>query len=186
MKNDTRDSNQGVEQINFEQGHRLGGEEPSMLCTDIYELKTHCLSMATQAQRSLALFTQELEPELFDNQAFAKAVQRLAKAHRHSKIRILTHSCRQAEKNGHALGSVTERLPSFVSIRETPRNEKNLTESYLIADVYGLILREVASKRAFKAHIDYNAPRLAKNKLQQFNEIWERSSPARAFRALHI
>ncbi|MDE1886895.1 MAG: acyltransferase [Gammaproteobacteria bacterium] len=142
------------------------------------------LQLANQARRSLALFSRDLEPVIYDTADFVAAVQQLALRSRYSHIRMLVIDPQLAVSDGHRLIELTRRLSSYMEIRRPSEDHAKLAEAFLISDDTGLMFRPLASR--FEGFADPDDPSQARNRLRQFDEIWEAAEPEQEFRRLGL
>src|SRR5574337_1362947 len=142
------------------------------------------LQLAVQARRSLALFSRDLEPAIYDTAEFVAGVQQLALRSRYSRIRMVVIDPQLAVSDGHRLIELTRRLSSYMEIRRPAEDHAKLAEAFLISDDIGLMFRPLASR--FEGFADTHDPFEARNRLRQFDEIWESAEPEPEFRRLGL
>ena len=142
------------------------------------------VQLATQARRSLAMFSRDLEPVIYNTKDFIGAVQQLALRSRYSRIRIVVTDPMPAIKDGHRLIELTRRLSSFLEIRRPSENHAKLPDAYLISDDAGILYRPLASR--YEGFADPYMPLEARNRLHQFDEIWEAAEPEPEFRRMSL
>ncbi|HKJ10589.1 MAG TPA: hypothetical protein VKA76_15990 [Gammaproteobacteria bacterium] len=142
------------------------------------------LSLVTQARRTLDIFTQDLEPMVYDHQPVLDAVRQLALRSRHSRIRVLVKDSHRAVKDGHRLVELARHLSSFIEIRKAHEDARDAAEAFLIADGIGTLHRTLASR--FEGTVNFRAPLHARRLAQWFTEVWERSAPDPELRRLHL
>lgn len=142
------------------------------------------IELASGARISLALFTQDLEPAIYNTQEFVAAVQQLALRSRFSRIRIVASDPTAAIKDGHRLIELGRRLSSFIEFRRPSPDYATLPESFLIADETGLLYRPLGSR--YEGFADTHNSFEARPHLRFFEEIWERAEPEPEFRGLSL
>lgn len=142
------------------------------------------VQLAGQARRSLAIFSRDLDPSIYNTQEFISAVQQLALRSRYSRIRIVVIDPVPAIKDGHRLIELTRRLSSYLEIRRPSEDHAKLAEAYLISDDTGLLYRPIASR--YEGYADPHIPFEARNRLQQFDDLWESAEPEPEFRRLGL
>lgn len=163
---------------------RLGDTKRKFGIDSRDELRMMSLHMASQAKQSLHIYTRDLDPELYDNEAFAEALSRLARRSKYSFIHILLLDSDRAVKNGHRLIYLHQKLDSYIKIRRVDEQHKDYVPAFLVADESGVVLRQFGDR--YEAEANYNDPSLAGNLLKLFAETWEMSAPDPQFRRLHI
>jgi len=142
------------------------------------------VQLASQARRSLAMFTRDLEPAIYNTQEFIAAVQQLALRSQYSRIRIVAIDPGPAVRDGHRLIELARRLSTYIEIRRPSEDHAKLTESFLISDDSGLLYRPLASR--YEGFADPNIPSEARNRLRNFDDIWEQAEPEPEFRRLGL
>jgi hypothetical protein len=127
--NNTRDRQLGVNNLEF----KLDS------CADVRAV-AECL--ADQANRSLLLHTENLEPAIYDRIPFLVAVSKLARSHTRARIWILLQDSREAVRSGHRLIELSRRLSTAIQIRRPSQEYRNFHESLLLADTSGYLYRK--------------------------------------------
>ena len=139
-------------------------------------------NMATQAKKSIKIFTQELDPDLYDQTEFLKIMSDVARNRKHCKIQILIQSPEKAAKSGHRLVELQKRLTSAIQIHSIPEGEANNNDEFMVID-------EIAITRRFsmgfmQGNCEFKAIPEAQKKSRFFDLIWQQSHPCREFRRL--
>jgi predicted GNAT family N-acyltransferase len=161
---------------------RLLGEDAGRIA--VRDLPATLLDLASQCRRQLRLLCECLDPDLFDNPAFADALSQLARGHRHNDVRLLLVDTRPLVERGHRLLALQRRLPSSIHIRRVGQTAEPLHHAWLIADGRGVLCydqREPAS-----AWADYNNAPLAEDYRSRFDELWNRADVAPELRLLSL
>ncbi len=144
----------------------------------------HALQMAQQASRSIDILSFDLDPPLFDQQAFVEAVKRLATGSHLSRIRILLQDNDRVQKQGHRLLELTRRLPSRIAIHQPALEDRGHPENLMVVDCSSYLLRRVHTR--YQGIAGYLDRREARHLTNLFNEMWGRSGPDSDLRRLHI
>jgi predicted GNAT family N-acyltransferase len=142
------------------------------------------LALAQTAQRSLCLYTTDLEPALYDQPEFLAAVRGLALRGRVPRVRVLVVDPQRAVREGHRLIELSQHLSSFVHIRVPDPDLAPPVEGYLIGDDDAIVHRTQADQPlgVFEAE----ASTLARAKLREFERLWERATTDPSLRRLHV
>lgn len=140
--------------------------------------------VARSAQRSLAIFTHDLEPEIYNRIEFLDIVKNLVLTHRIARVRILLMDPLQSVREGHRLIELARRFSSFFELRMVHEDYKQHAEAFLIADQSGLVYRLNASR--WEGITDTNSPRIAGRYLEFFDAVWEKSTVAQETRRLNL
>ncbi|MGD8803343.1 MAG: hypothetical protein PVG12_09170 [Gammaproteobacteria bacterium] len=144
------------------------------------------ISLAEQARFGLNLFTQDLDPNVYDNADFEQCIFNLARKHHSARIRILTQDSARAERQGHSLIRLAQKLTSSVFIHNTATEHKGEASTFMVVDGTGYIYRPRSTSRNYDAVCSFMAPQRAAELDDLFNEMWERSAADTQIRRLYI
>jgi hypothetical protein len=163
---------------------RLGETSLEFEVERLTEARAVAHALAAQAQRTLLLHTEDLEPDIFDDSAFLDAVSRLARDHSQSRIWILIHDARKVVQNGHRLIEIARRLSSTIQLRRPAPQYRNNHESFLLVDGCGYLHRPIAAR--YEGTANFNDPGKVADLEKYFMEVWERSEPDEEIKRLYI
>jgi hypothetical protein len=128
------------------------------------------------AEREVALFTQQLEPLLYNHAAVCDAWSKLARENRHARIRIIAQSTRSAATQGNCLIDLAQRLSSKIQIRTPATPElQTFSESWLIIDDHGML--RINNPERWEGSLILNDRRVVREQLEFFDKAWENSEP---------
>lgn len=142
------------------------------------------VKLAGMAKRQIAIFTHDLEPQIYDDPDFLEAVKNLAIRGGKVSIRVLLMDATRAAKEGHRLVELSRRLSSYVQLRKPHRDYLGMTEAFMVVDEYGLLWRKLATR--WDGVGDTHDPPRAREKMKLFNTIWEKSQQETETRQLRI
>ncbi len=140
--------------------------------------------LAKRARRSLLLWTEDLEPGIYDNPAFADAVVDLIKGHRDARLWILLEDTTWVVRHHHPLVALSQQLSTFVQIRMPLKEYRQTEADFLIADETGLLYRKRG--RGYRGFVHAHLPRKARPLTRQFMEAWESGLSIPDLRHLHL
>ncbi len=146
--------------------------------------KQAAIHMVTQGQRSLNLFTPNLDPRIFDNENFIEAVKKLAINNPRSKVNILILDPSEVVAHGHRIVELARRVSSHIFIHRADEEDQSRVDTFMIVDDVGIIRR--AHNDRCEGLAEFNNPAEARLLLKTFNEAWERSQPEPELRRLHL
>ena len=138
-------------------------------------------AMSRQAQHSIYIFTEELEPELYDTTWFIDAVRRIVSGDPNARIRILLYSIDRLVQRSRRLIELSRRLSSHIQIRQLSRPYHH---AFFVADRCGVVNRRVAGR--FEGTASFNDPGHASELIAFFNSTWDISSRNPELHALQI
>ena len=98
---------------------QLGIDSREFVLETREDVRIVATALARQAQHTLLLHTEDLEPAIFDNTPFLEAASSLARNRRDSCFRILLNNGRKAIQVEHRLIELSRRLSSDIQIRRT-------------------------------------------------------------------
>jgi len=137
------------------------------------------------AQGEVALFTQQLEPLLYNHGTICDPLSRLARADRHSRIRILAQQTRGIGAQGHCLIDLAQRLSSSVQIRRPSTPElQAFSESWMIVDDHSML--RINNPERWEGSLILHDRRVVREQLEFYDKAWENSEPDSNTRRLHI
>jgi predicted GNAT family N-acyltransferase len=157
---------------------------------ELYHLHTledhqvHATSMVRQAKRYLSIFSQTLDPQIFDTPAFIDATKRLAMRSRFSRIRILLQDNTLVVQQGHQLVELAQRLSTAIEIRIPGEQYLDYAENFMLIDEVGYVHRKQAENLLGTAC--YNDRRRVDRMQTIFDEAWEFGVPDRELARLHL
>lgn len=142
------------------------------------------LQLIRQAQRTLHVFSRDLDPRVFDDVEVSDALSALARRHRSSHVRLLVADVGPAQRNGHRWLELFQRLSSKIDVRVIHDDHQHHPFCFAVADQSGLLYRSNAAEYSGEVH--FHAPLACLEKLKFFDEVWQMSRPASELRRLFI
>lgn len=137
------------------------------------------------AGMEVAVLSQELDRRVYGGEAFAAAIRRFVLQHERTRVRVLVNATQVAMANSPRFVELGRSLSSFVEFRELlPSRRQTIREEYLIADGRALLYRETPQDLDAR---DYGQiPHAAREKLREFDLLWNESPPAQELRKLGL
>ncbi|MFV2005401.1 MAG: hypothetical protein ACC650_09350 [Gammaproteobacteria bacterium] len=164
----------------------LGKNDTDIQVDTAEECKRAIISMLQQAQHNIDIFTQDLEPAIYNNNSVEQAILHLAKRQKNTRVRILVQDSKKSIQHGHCLIRLAQQLTSSVFIHTPSLTHKNEQSAFLVVDRMGLVYRALATDRNYEANINFRSPRMATRQMDLFDDIWEHSTPDMQTRRVHI
>jgi hypothetical protein len=134
------------------------------------EYRAAVAELVTRAQRSLSIYTPNLEPILYDQDCFLEPVKRLVLARGHARLRVLISDPARASREGNRFMQMARRLTSFIELRNVPAEYRNNPVAFIIADDRSIVYRPQASR--WDGRVEYNEPDVVRRHLAYFDEVW--------------
>lgn len=142
-------------------------------------------ALATQARRSLAIYSRDLDPGLFDAPAVLDALRRLATRPGPVEIRVLLHDAAAPQHALSPLLPLAQRLPSVFAFREVHDPVDRAWPSAFVAnDTGGWYFRPLGHRLEGEARLD--EPARARQLQEEFVRTWERARICTLYRALGL
>ena len=152
-----------------------GAEEHVRVIGSLEEMRAAIDAVAASAQRLMSIYTPDLEPELYDQNGFLEIVKRFVLARRFAKVRVLLSDSARLLRDNNRFIAMGRRLTSCIDIRPAVGVVPQRACGYLIADDRAIVYR-VHSDR-WDGVADLNNPPIARQYLDEFDEIWHGSAP---------
>ncbi len=158
--------------------------ETRAILSTLEEVRAASLQVATVATRLLTMYSQDLEPLVYDQPLFLEAVKRLVLARSYAKVRVLlVDPARTVYESSRFIG-LARRITSHIEIRRASPSLRSSQSAFLIADDRALVYRLQASR--WDGIAEMNDPTVARRYLNFFDESWIASAPAAEARQQHL
>lgn len=141
--------------------------------SECYEAIRH---LTGSAERYIAIFSQQLEPQLYNHKEICEQMTQLARKNRYTQIRVIAQQTRAAASSGHCLIHLAQRLSSYVQIRtpNTPELQR-FSHSWLIIDNHSMC--EISNPERFEGKLIEHDRSYVIDQLEFFDNAWENSVP---------
>jgi predicted GNAT family N-acyltransferase len=152
--------------------------------TDGAAVREAVAELFARTRRELLVFSQELDPTLFDNEHVEAHVSRLARGHRHNRLRFVLFDSRRAREGSHRVLQLRSRLPSRIQVRLAHPEFRDSDETFVVAD-----RRAVLVLPRYTEHVGYHVhgdPVLARRRREAFDQQWNRAGADPDLRQLTV
>lgn len=139
------------------------------------EMRAAVDAVASSAQRLMSIYTPDLEPELYDQNGFLEIVKRFVLARRFAKVRVLLSDPNHLLRDNNRFIAMGRRLTSCIDIRPAVGVSQQRARAYLIADDRAIVYRVHADR--WDGVADLDNPPIARQYLDEYDEIWHASAP---------
>ena len=153
-----------------EAGDRLKGPVTLVGRLPIRELSQR---LVEQARREILIFSEDLDPDYYDQAPFVEALRRLCLGAPPQCVRVLLGDPRAVALRGHRLIGLARQLTSRIAVRHLAEDFKDRPDAFLIADGRGYCVRRLADSA--EAVADLNGARQGRLLRAEFEQMWERS-----------
>ena len=148
------------------------------------DVRAAVIEVTALADRSLAILTHDLEPEIYDHDDFLDTLKRFVLARTFARVRVLIADPVRAMKDGNRFVSMGRRLNSYIELRNVKPQFRNHAEAFCIADDHALVYRARAD--SWEGVADTHEPAVARRYLAMFDELWHACEIEPELRQLHL
>jgi hypothetical protein len=148
------------------------------------EVRAAVAEVTSLADRTLAILTHDLEPEIYDHDDFLERLKRFVLARSFARVRVLIADPVRAMKDGNRFVSMGRRLNSYIEFRNVKPQYRNHAEAFCIADEHALVYR--ARAETWNGMSDTYQPAVARRYLDMFDELWHACEIEPELRQLHL
>jgi len=163
---------------------QLGIDDLEFALDSREQVRTMAQTLAKQARRELLLYTDDLEPDIFDQQPFLDAVSNLVRQHQDAHVWVLVENSHKTVQQGHRLIELSRRLSSQIQLRRPPVEYRNHGKTFLLCDDTGYFYRPLASR--YEGAGNFNNPGQTAVHKKYFMEVWDQSQADGETRRLHL
>ncbi|WP_150049362.1 GNAT family N-acetyltransferase [Methylomonas rhizoryzae] len=146
---------------------------------------TASLALLNDTRRRICVYSQDLEIALYGHKPLVEAFKQFAIRHRHSDIRLIIRDPSSLRHLQHPLIDLAQRLSSRFCLR-TPVESEDLQflPAYIANDSDGYWFRPIGNR--YEGHWSPKQAARARQLLEEFDKVWERSRVCSEFRALSL
>lgn len=142
-------------------------------------------ALATQAHRSLYIYSRDLDPGLFDAPPVLDALRRLATRQRGGEIRLLVQDAATPQRTLAPLIGLAQRLPSVFAFREAQDPvDRAYPSAFVVNDHSGYYFRPLGHRFDGEASLEHGGR--ARQLREEFSQVWERARIVSEYRALGL
>lgn len=154
------------------------------ILTSLDEVRASAVKVAGAATRLLTMYTQDVEPQIYDQPAFLEAIKRLILARSYAKVRVLIADPARTMFESSKFIGVARKITSHIEVRHLRGDLRNNTSAFLIADERALLYRLQAS--SWDGIAEMNDPPVSRRYLAYFEDVWQASEPHRELRQIRM
>lgn len=169
--------------VNFED-FIIGDHKQDISLSTREENQVATRTLASQAKKSMHIFSYQLNPAIYGDMSFLESVTKLAIRSKYSKIQVLVVDTMPMVKHGHRIIETSRRVSSSIQIRKVHEDFKKMSNAFFIVDETALITRKVATR--YEAMLNFTNSKESRILVKLFNEIWRRSNPEPMLKHLNI
>ena len=133
------------------------------------EVRDAVISITRRAERALTILTPDLEPEIYDHEAFLETLKKFVLARGYARVRVLITDPVRAMKSGNEFVNMGRRLNSYIEFRNANEEDRGREEAFCIADDNALMYRIDGSR--WEGMADTDEPAVARKYLEEFDGV---------------
>lgn len=134
------------------------------------EYRVAVAEIAKRANRTMSIYTPNLEPLIYDQDMFLEPLKRLVLARGHARLRVLISDPARVVREGNRFMQMARRLTSFIELRNVPPEFRDNPAAFIIADATSIAYRQQCSQ--WDGVVDFNDPQVVRRYLAYFDEVW--------------
>lgn len=150
--------------------NRLDVTGTRSILSTLDEYRAAVAEIATRANRTLSIYTPDLEPQLYDQDMFLDPLKRLVLARSHARLRVLISDPARAAREGNRFMQMARRLTSYIDLRNVAPEYRSNPCSFIVADDKAIVYRQQASK--WEGIVEFDDAAIVKRYLAYFDEVW--------------
>jgi hypothetical protein len=149
-------------------------ETERRIVTTPEEVREATIQVASRAERSITILSPDLEPGLYEDEAFLEAIKRLVLAKSYSRVRVLIWEPSRAVRIGNKFVGLAARLSASIDIRNLQDKYRgDITDAFIIADDSSILYR--SDGRSNDGIMGSHEPDIVRQHLEAFKQPWEDS-----------
>ena len=155
-----------------------------IVLASLEDVRAAVSQVTAQADRTLAILTHDLEPDIYDHDDFLEPLKRFVLSRTFARVRVLIADPVRAMKDGNCFVAMGRRLNSYIEFRHIKPEYRNHPEAFCIADDHALVYR--ARAESWEGVADTYEPAVARRYLAVFDELWHACEIEPELRRLHV
>jgi hypothetical protein len=140
------------------------------MLTNVSEVRAAVMQVTGVANRTLSIFTHDLEPEIYDHDDFLETLKKFILARTFARVRVLILQPARVLLSASRFVAMGRRLNSYIEFRRVPPELSEHPEAFFIADEHALVYRARAEK--WEGISDTYEPAVARMYLSKFETLW--------------
>jgi len=164
--------------------------EVSSVSVDLFLLNSQqdfqqeSLKLLTQARRSIAILSHDLDEPVYGSNEFVQAISNFARSSRNAQVQILVKDTKPLVERGHGLAKLHQRLPSKILLRKLTVEPQNTEMGFMLCDTNALLYKNDDAN--YKGFANFNAAVEVKRLRETFDYIWQYGEPEPELQVLNI
>jgi hypothetical protein len=152
--------------------------------SSLEEVRAAVVQVTGLANRTLSIFTHDLEPGIYDHDDFLETLKRFVLARTFARVRILVVDPTRVITTASRFVNMGRRLNSYIEFRSPKTPREAHPEAFCIADEQALVYRPHADR--WEGMSDTHEPAVARLYLSKFETLWNAAEIEPELRRLQI
>jgi hypothetical protein len=148
------------------------------------EVRAAVVQVTGLANRTLSIFTHDLEAGIYDHDDFLETLKRFILARTFARVRVLVVDPTRVITTASRFVNMGRRLNSYIEFRNLKAAHETHPEAFCIADEHALVYRPHADR--WEGMSDTYEPAVARLYLSKFETLWNASEIEPELRRLQI
>jgi hypothetical protein len=136
----------------------------------VEDVRAAVVEVTRLANRTLSIFTHDLEPQIYDHDDFLETLKKFILARSFARVRVLIVEPQSVIKTGSRFVTMGRRLNSYIEFRDVKPEYRTHSEAFFIADEHAVVYR--ARAESWEGMSDTYEPAVARIYLSTFDHIW--------------
>lgn len=154
------------------------------ILSSLEEVRSAVVEVTGLANRTLSIFTHDLEPGIYDHDDFLETLKRFILSRGFARVRVLVVDPTRVITTASRFVNMGRRLNSYIEFRNAKDQDAAHPEAFCIADELALVYRPKADR--WEGMADTYEPAVARLYLSQFETMWNASEIEPELRRLQI
>jgi hypothetical protein len=152
--------------------------------SSLAEVRAAVVEVTGLANRTLSIFTHDLEPQIFDHDDFLETLKRFVLARTFARVRVLVVDPTRVITTSSRFVNMGRRLNSYIEFRNAKITHEAHPEAFCIADEQALVYRPHADR--WEGMSDTYEPAVARIYLTAFEALWNAAEIEPELRRLQL
>lgn len=154
----------------------MSAQEPAktrgirQIVSTMEEFRAAVVQVLGVAQRTLSIFTHDLEPQVYDHDEFLEPLKKFILARQFARVRVAIVEPERVVLSASRFVAMGRRLNSYIEFRRLGPEHRNNPEAFFIADDHALVYR--ARAEDWNGMSDTYEPAVARLYLTKFDSLW--------------
>lgn len=154
------------------------------LLDSLHDFQEQSLKLLTQARRSIAILSHDLDAPIYGTPEFVQAISNFVRNSRNAQVQILVKDTNPLVESGHNLAKLHQRLSSKILLRKLTVEPQNTDMGFMLCDTNVLLYKNDDAN--YKGFANFNAAVEVKHLRETFDYIWQYGEPEPELQTLHI